>query len=701
MPSSRNRRRYACLIALFLCASRTLPAAGPVTLEFKLAPSGQNPFAREIWAEVITPAHETLKLPAFYEGKDQFAVHARADARGEYLLGTISETVDGQTVLLGAKKSGAAKAKVRTVEGLPAIRIDPKQPTHFILPSGERFIPIGANLPWSHGSNRVSFYRSAFKSFAQSNLNWARVWMAHWGGLNMEWLPADMGSVPPRGTLDLRVAKNWDQLIDSADANGVYLQVVLQHHGQYSSKVDSNWRTNPWNAANPSGFLAGPTDFFTSPEAIRLTRMKYRYIVARWGYSPAVMAWELFNEIHWTDAVRETHKEAAVAQWHSQMAAFIRSIDHYGHLVTASMDNLQSPVVADMDYLQPHLYVPNILTGVRRQSSATITTLNRPVFYGEVGDDHLTLSAQTKASGIDIVPPIWASLMGQCQIPAQPWQGLQLLQTNRLGELGAVARFLAATKLGRRDDLTLFSALVECPEHVPLRLIGGQLWQKQPPQEITVPLDGRDSLDFVRIPRIYVGSKDSIAEGYSGRTTFHFDFPKPATLAFHLTDTNAAAGTIRISIDGTMSVEKCWSAQEPQPDVKPKPYTDVIQVPISAGVHAVVVENPGSPGWFDLSQIDLGLNVPVLAATGQRSKDFLAVWVWHRNGVFSLQPFPAAQGAVLIDDVPPGIWEVIWWDTIEGIAGPPTTLSHPGGVLRIPTPPISRHAAVVLTRVAS
>jgi len=55
----------------------------------------------------------------------------------------------------------------------------------------------------------------------------------------------------------------------------------------------------------------------------------------------------------------------------------------------------------------------------------------------------------------------------------------------------------------------------------------------------------------------------------------------------------------------------------------------------------------------------------------------------------------------LIDDVPPGIWEVIWWDTIEGIAGPPTTLSHPGGVLRIPTPPISRHAAVVLTRVAS
>ena len=674
-------------------------AVDPVTFEFKVAPSGQNPFAREIWAEVITPAHETLKLPAFFEGKDQFAVRARADEKGEYLLGRLSETVDGQTVTLTAKKTGSAKAKVRTIEKLPAIRLDPKQPSRFILSTGESFVPIGANLPWSHGSNRVGFYRGAFKSFAKANLNWVRVWMAHWGGLNMEWLPGDMGSSPPRGTLELQVAKNWDQLIDAAEASGVYLQVVLQHHGQYSSKVDSNWQSNPWNAVNSGGFLAAPTDFFTSPEAIKLTRMKYRYIIARWGYSPAVMAWELFNESHWTDAVRETHNEAAVAQWHSQMAAFIRSIDHYGHLITASMDNLQSPVVADMDYLQPHLYVPNILTGVRRQSSSTTTTLNRPVFYGEVGDDHLTLSPQIKATGIDIVPPVWASLMGQCQIPAQPWQGLQLLQTNRLGELGAVARFLAASKLGQREGLTPFSALVECPEHVPLTLIGGQLWQKQPPQEITVPLDGRDSLDFARIPRIYVGSKDSLAEGYSGRTTFHFDFPKSSALAFHITDSNTAAGAIRISIDGTMSVEKSWSAQEPKPDVKP--YTDVIQVPISAGVHTVVVENPSSPGWFDLSQIDLGLDVPVLGATGQRSTDFLAVWIWHRNGIFSPQASPPAQGTLLIDDVPPGIWQVIWWDTIEGKASQPTTLSHPGGIMHVPTPPISRHAAVVLTRVAS
>ena len=145
-----------------------------------------------------------------------------------------------------------------------------------------------------------------------------------------------------------------------------------------------------------------------------------------------------------------------------------------------------------------------------------------------------------------------------------------------------------------------------------------------------------------------------------------------------------------------ISAEKTW----PDQATSPAPFNDVIGVPISAGVHTVVVENSGSPGWFDLSRIDLGLDVPVLAATGQRSDDFIALWVWHRNGVFSPKPTTAAQGTLLLDNVPPGTWQVTWWDSIAGTPGKPLAIVHAGGVLRVPTPPISRHAAVVLTREA-
>lgn len=682
------------VVFVWVSSVSSLIAAGPVDFVFSVEKNGQNPFAREIWAEVVTPAKVTIKLPAFFVGDGRFSVRARADVKGEYRLGAITETVNGRPVALPASPLGTATKLVRLIEERPAVRIDPKSPSDFIFTSGERFVPIGANLPWATGPNRLDFYRKAFKAFAQAGLNWSRVWMAHWGGLNMEWLPADMGTSPPQGALDLRVAENWDRVLAMAEENGVYLQIVLQHHGQYSSKVNSNWNDNPWNLAN-GGFLASPTDFFSSARAGELTRMKFRYIIARWGYSPAVMSWELFNEAHWTDAMREAHAEAAVAQWHAQMAAYIRSVDHYGHLVTTSMENLQSPVYATMDYLQPHLYAPNMLAGVRSLNPALITPA-RPVFFGEVGDDHMMLSKEIKETGVDIVPPIWASLTGLCPLPAQTWQGTQLMETGRLGELGAVAKFIAATKLGQRDGLTPFSAVVECSERVPLTLVGGQFWQQRPAPVITVPLDGREALEFADIPRIYVGAKESLNAGFSGRATFHFDFQKPSTLTFHITDAGPASGAIRISIDGTASVEKTW----PEQKSGASPYTDTIAIPISAGVHSVVVENPGSAGWFDLSRIDLGLDIPVLAATGRRGDDFITVWVWHRNGLFTPHATATAQGTLLLENVPPGTWQVTWWDSVNGTPGKPVTIKHAGGTLRLPAPPISRHAAVVLEREA-
>ena len=39
-----------------------------------------------------------------------------------------------------------------------------------------------------------------------------------------------------------------------------------------------------------------PKDFFTSPAARKLYQRRLRYILARWGYSPHVFAWEFWNE---------------------------------------------------------------------------------------------------------------------------------------------------------------------------------------------------------------------------------------------------------------------------------------------------------------------------------------------------------------------------------------------------------------------
>src|ERR1051326_54689 len=403
MPRKIIRRLF-----FFFCLAGAAFAIEPVQFVFRLPPDQRNPFSRDLWADVVLPSQKSVHLPVFFYGKGQFAVRARAAEAGEYTLRGVTEKNGDVVESLSFAVTGESKLLVKAPASLPQVMSYRGRPARFLFGDGEPFTPIGANVPWATGPDRVKFYEHAISEFSHEGLNWMRIWTAHWGGLNLDWLAGDAGPSPHPGTLDLRVAANWDKIIETAEDKGVYLQLVLQHHGQYSTTVNSNWAANPWNAANPGGFLKSPADFFSSPAAIGLTESKYRYIVARWGYSPAILAWELFNEVHWTDPIHLAHDETAVAAWHASMATYIRRIDPYTHLVTTSTDNLASPLYEKIDYYQPHLYAANMLA-VPRQFSIAPEKLDRPIFYGEVGDDHQDLTPEQTNSGVAIVPPACAS----------------------------------------------------------------------------------------------------------------------------------------------------------------------------------------------------------------------------------------------------------------------------------------------------
>jgi Cellulase (glycosyl hydrolase family 5) len=643
---------------------------------------------------VRTPSQKVLHLPVFFSGNGEFAVRTRAAEVGEYRLGVVTEKIGEQTVQLGVAAMGHVRRTVKEVAPLPPVVGSRGQPARFVLGTGAPFTPMGANVPWA-SSGGLKFHLDAIAEFQKEGLNWMRIWMSHWGGLNLEWRAAGRGTALPPGILDLRVAAEWDKIVAAAEEKNVYLQIVLQHHGQYSTTVNSNWKEHPWNAANPGGFLATPDEFFTSANATGLTAMKYRYIVARWGYSPAVLAWELFNEVHWTDPINQKHDDRSVARWHDAMADFIRSVDVHRHLVTTSTEDLASPIYARMDFYQPHLYAQNILAGARG-FSRPVEKLDRPVFYGEVGDDHMELGGPQKDSGVAIVPPVWASLMGQGVYAAQPWLGEKLLQSRRLGELGAAARFLKATRLGERDGLTTFSAVVDCAARVPFALVPGQVWQRRPAPELTVPLDGREPVELADIPRSYVGSAASRAQGFPGRATYHLDLPREMTLRARVVNVGAKGALLRIAVDGKTVAEHAWSAPIAEMPSREKPLELLFTMP--AGRHTLVVENPGSPDWFELAGIDFPHEIPVLASVGRRGTDFLALWVWHREGVFAVKPPATVGGTLLLEDVPAGAWQITWWNTLKGTASSPVTVEHAGGRLKLPTPLIDRHAAVVLSR---
>ena len=215
MPPKNTPLHVALLCSLLLVASAR---AKPIEFDFVAPenPSVRNPYARELWAEVVTPSGQKLVLPAYYADGGLFAVRARPEEVGTYHFGSVSEStlgLDRTDLVVSLVTPADVETKART--RLPAILIDPKEPRQLIRSDGLPFIPVGANLAWApDGSpDTVGYYQKAFPAFSKANLNWMRIWMAHWDGLNLDWLPPGMGPSPKPGSLSEDVAHNWDSII--------------------------------------------------------------------------------------------------------------------------------------------------------------------------------------------------------------------------------------------------------------------------------------------------------------------------------------------------------------------------------------------------------------------------------------------------------------------------------------------------------
>jgi hypothetical protein len=259
-----------------------------------------------------------------------------------------------------------------------------------------------------------------------------------------------------------------------------------------------------------------------------------------------------------------------------------------------------------------------------------------------------------------------------------------------LDEVGAVLRFIAASGWARHRDLQPFAATVDCAARVPLKLTGAQQWQRRPAQEFTLPLDGREPIELGDWPATFATPSSTTKDGFASRGVFHATFPRDTMLRVTIANVAELGGSLRVAVDGNLAAESSWKHGDSFPAT--------LAFPVSAGAHTIALENTGASDWVQVAETDLGVTVPALAAIGRRNDRFLALWVRHRTNLLALQPEPPLSGTITLEDVPAGTWSVVWWDTVNGTPSPATTIEHAVGTLRLPTPPIVRHATVTLVR---
>lgn len=175
----------------------------------------------------------------------------------------------------------------------------------------------------------------------------------------------------------------WDDLFALCEKYGLCILMTPWE----TFFMSRNWRQHPYNRRN-GGPCKEPGDFMVLPAAIEVERARFRYIIERWGSSPAFFGFDLFNEIHpfWGGS------HADRVRWVEEMAAFIRTEERarygYTHPLTVSIFGaMPEGEEADLIYRNPaldfattHVYGESSVDVPRNTIDAALF-MNRAVRY--------------------------------------------------------------------------------------------------------------------------------------------------------------------------------------------------------------------------------------------------------------------------------------------------------------------------------
>jgi hypothetical protein len=298
----------------------------------------------------------------------------------------------------------------------------------FRFDNGDLFRGIGENVAWESRSweNPKWTYEYLLPTLSKNGANFFRTWMCLWN-LPLEWTHIRDSKryhdtnkyYNPSGI------ERMDQLVEMADSLNLYMMLTLDWHGELVS--DAEWKISPYNKAN-GGPAATPTEFFTSNKAQLRYKDKLRYIIARWGYSTHIAAWELFNEI---DNAAFTPKDSvliplsAIVQWHNEMSMYIKNTDPYNHMVTTSISHRDIPglnSIAYIDFNQKHIYkhtdrIAPTLTSYSK-------SYNKPYVIGEFGYEwnwDVNFKTITNELDFDYKRGLWYGLFSPTPILPMTW----------------------------------------------------------------------------------------------------------------------------------------------------------------------------------------------------------------------------------------------------------------------------------------
>ncbi|MBU1011137.1 MAG: DUF5060 domain-containing protein [Bacteroidetes bacterium] len=554
---------------------------------------------------------------------------------------------------------------------------------------------IGENIAWAgyeSGNDRMAEYMEKLDA---SGANFAKLMMTPWS-YSIEWGPGGLKNYGNRQDRAFMV----DSVFRMAAEYGLYLQLAVSIHNELRPGfANEDWLSNPYNVIH-GGPCAEPQDFFTLPEARSLFKNRLSYIIARWGYEPLLMGWELFSEAD--NFSFYSQYATQIADWAGEMATFIRENDPYHHLTSVGFALTKSnPTVwqhPDIGFTQLHFYAdrPDVEGEAFRMCGVYLGAYNKPVLIGEYGIGHINDSIIAwDPEGWALHNGLWATALSGAIGGAVPW-----FWDAYINDLDLYHRFTGPARFMHDEKL---SGKGFVPQHLHTASAVQQDWTLSPKY---FDLNAKSpSSDFtLQATGVLAPAEDSLVGMLYGPLSLFANLRNPPV--FHgkwqsgsmitvETGPQVSDGILQLTIDGQVVFEGT---------VQP---SSLYAFEIDAGEHTVQLDNRGASflSMIELHEIVFQDYLPELRAFGMVSEDRALVWVHNRNHhwqwIRDHELPPEAASGYLVLPFYSGDFQLDWYNTSSGEVDSSLVLSAGADGLAVPVRNLETDIALKVNLITS
>ncbi|MGK6308595.1 hypothetical protein [Variovorax sp. DT-64] len=277
---------------------------------------------------------------------------------------------------------------------------------YFVTSTGQPWTPIGHNdaISWPE---LAGLFRRRQVDAVRRHLHWLKDHGVTCLRVMLEYAQGRHRYIErPVGRFVDNVVRLWDDLFALCEEVGLYL--LLTPFDTFFTW--RHWRHHPYNRAN-----GGPTEdrsrLITCAATREAIKRRFEFATRRWGGSPALFAWDLWNELH---PAHGKDDPVACGAFVSDISQFLRSLEQRVHgranLQTVSVfgpELVRSPALCDpvyrhpgLDFVNTHLYesgtiddprdtvAPALAVGRLMRAAILEVADMRPVFDSEHGPIH-------------------------------------------------------------------------------------------------------------------------------------------------------------------------------------------------------------------------------------------------------------------------------------------------------------------------